>query len=105
MKIINLTPHDVNLYTSDGVLTIASSGIARAEAHTEQIGMVENIPVYRTVYGATAGLPEQQEGVIYIVSALAAQGCRGRSDVYIPADTVRDDNGCIIGCRGLAKIN
>ena len=61
MKIVNLTPHPVNIYTNDGVLTIASSGIARAEAHTEQIGMVANIPVYRTVYGTTVGLPEQQE--------------------------------------------
>lgn len=104
-KIINLTPHDINIYTSDGVVnTITSSGIARAKSYTEQIGMLENIPIYRTVYGGTIGLPDPTDGVIYIVSALTAQGCKERDDVYVPADTVRDSDGCIIGCRGLAKV-
>ncbi len=104
MKIINLTPHAINIILDGDTISIPSSGVARAKSSTEQIGSIGDIPVYRTVYGETCGIPEPQAGVVYIVSSLAAQGCKDRSDIYVPSDPVRGDDGNIIGCRGLAVI-
>ena len=100
MKIINLTPHTINI--SD--LVIPSSGIARAKQESKQVDTIDEIPVYNTVYGEVENLPEPQDGVIYVVSALTAQAVPDRKDVYITFGAVRDEAGKIIGCTGLAHI-
>ncbi|WP_268884346.1 hypothetical protein [Alicyclobacillus fructus] len=40
---------------------------------------------------------------MYVASTLVAQAAAsgGRTDVYSPAELVRDGNGTVIGCRGL----
>lgn len=75
VKMINLTPHAVTFYASDGntvLQTIPSSGVARAEQERESVGEVNNIPVFKTSYGAVEGLPDPKRGTIYIVSVLTA---------------------------------
>lgn len=59
------------------------------------------IAVTRAVYGDITGLPEPQEGVIYIVSALVALAAR-REDVLFPGPAIRDAEGRIVACRGLS---
>lgn len=105
-KVVNLTPHDINIIGNDGQVlqTFPASGdLARCQVSREQVGEVNGIPVNRTVFGAVTGLPEQQEGVVYIVSALVAQATK-RDDVLIPDDAVRDEQGRIIGCRAFARV-
>lgn len=110
MKIVNLTPHALNFIGADGetVLTVPSSGVARAKQTRVAIGCVETdgaaLPVCRTTYGAVDGLPAPEDGTVYVVSALTAQAVPDRADVYITDDAVRDDAGRVIGCRGLAHI-
>ena len=48
-------------------------------------------------------LPEQQDGTFYIVSALVARAA-GREDFVIVNDTVRDNDGRIIGCQSFAHV-
>jgi len=106
IRVINLTPHNINVVGEDGqvVQTFPASGdLARCQVSREQVGEINGIPVNRTVFGDVTGLPEQQEGVVYVVSALVAQAA-GRDDVLIPDDTVRDEEGRIIGCRGFARV-
>ena len=106
IRVINLTPHDINIVGDDGQVTEsfpASGELARCDVEREQIGEINGIPVNRTVFGQVTGLPKQQEGVVYVVSALVAQAA-GRDDVLIPDDTVRDEEGRIIGCRGFARV-
>jgi len=75
------------------------------------------IPVYRIDYGAPTlvnektkeelPLPQVQEGVVLVVSSLAAQSLRkytNRDDFLVPGDPVRDEKGRIIGMRGLCII-
>lgn len=57
-----------------------------------------------TVFGEVEGLPETQEGTIYVVSSLVAQRVPNRTDVFIPNESVRDDQGRIIGCKSLGRI-
>jgi hypothetical protein len=105
MKIVNLTPHAINILTENHAMAIIASGeIARCKTERKVIGDIDGIPVTSTVFGEVEGLPEPQEGTIYIVSSLVAQACRDRNDVFIPDDTVRDDEGKIIGCRSLGRI-
>ena len=107
IKMINLTPHEVTIFAQDGstvLHTVPSSGVARAYQAREQIGEINGIPVCKTAYGAVEGLPTQEDGTIYIVSVLTAQAAKGRDDLYIVDDTVRDDAGRILGCKALAQI-
>lgn len=102
---INLTPHEVNIITENNTITIHTSGnIARCKTERNMIGNINGIPVTSTVLGEVEGLPEPQEGTIYVVSSLVAQACKDRTDIFIPDDTVRDGEGKIIGCRSLGRI-
>lgn len=109
-KIINLTPHALTFLddANNVVLTVPSSGIARAGQTRVHVRDVDvggvSLPVCRSTYGAVDGLPEMQDGVVYVVSALTAQACPERPDVYITDDPVRDEAGRIIGCRGIAHL-
>lgn len=104
-KIVNLTPHTINLYVGETLVqSIPSTGLARAKATSVQIGEVNGFPIYRTSYGTVEGLPAAQDDTVYIVSALAAQAVPERADVLIVSDTVRNDSGQIVGCRGFAHV-
>lgn len=105
ITVMNLTPHTVNIVTESGIIDYPASGrIARVSARTQVIGKLGNIPITRTVYGEVEGLPEPEEGVIYIVSSLVAQRVPERTDVFVPSESVRDDQGRIIGCKSLGRI-
>ena len=111
MKIRNLTPHAINLLNDNNevVAIIEPSGIIARAAQTKELveelcvdGMT--IPVYKSEFGKVENLPEQEKDTIFVVSALTAQACKGRNDVYITDNPVRDEQGRIIGCRSLGKI-
>ena len=55
----------------------------------------------RTCYGAVVGLPEEQDGVLYIVSGLVRAALPDRKDLASPAKLVRNDKGEIVGCEAL----
>lgn len=106
-KIINCTPHAINFLDGNNsvLATVEPSGVvARAAQTRETVGSVNGIPVNQCSYGAVTGLPDPQPETIYLVSALTAQACRDRNDVFITDDAVRDDSGRIIGCRAIARI-
>lgn len=105
MKIINLTPHTINILLPEGSKVIEPSGIvARCKVTREKTGEIEGIPVFSTVFGEVEDLPPSKKDTIYIVSSLVAQASRVRDDLFIPDDLVRDEQGRIIGCKGLTKI-
>lgn len=107
MTIINLTPHAITFLDGNNsvLATIEPSGVvARASQTRERVSEVNGIPVNQCSYGAVTGLPDPQDGTIYLVSALTAQACRDRNDVFITDDAVRNESGQIIGCRAIAHI-
>ena len=111
MNLINLTPHQVDIVLEDEtIIHIPASGtIARCKEYPEQISAAlydgAIIPLYTTHYGDITGLPDPEEGTLYIVSLLVAQAARERLDLVSPAMTIRDEKGAIIGCRGLSYPN
>ena len=112
MKLVNLTPHALNLMPGgpDGpTVTIPPSGqVARCATSRVQVDTITvdgvTIPVNRTRFGQVSDLPDPQPDTIYIVSSLVAQAVPDRQDVFIVDDAVRDDQGRIIGARALAHV-
>ena len=104
--IVNLTPHEIHLYRGDELVEkIKSSGIARVAVRSEKVGEIDGFPISKNFYGEITGLPDPLPGVYYVVSALVAQAAAGkRTDLLVVNDTVRNEKGQIIGCRGFAQI-
>lgn len=106
MTFINLTPHTLNLFNAQGeVLTLPPSGnVARVAETRTPAGEIDGIPVDTVGFGEVTGLPDPQEGVTFIVSALVAGAVPFvRTDVVSPGAPVRDEQGNIIGAKGLSR--
>lgn len=114
----NLTPHTVRVFARDGeiVTEIPPSGMI---ARIEKLGSFQNdsetvpvqnfgdageswtydIPILTSTASGVSGLPNEQAGVRFIVSAMVRDACPDRLDLVSPADLVRDEEGNVIGCR------
>lgn len=103
MKIINLTPHEVNIYNEqkEFVQSVPSPGVARCTVEKELVQSVGSINFYKTTFGEVEGLPSFDGQTIIIVSMLARQAS-GRRDLASPGELLRDDSGHPIGCMGLS---
>lgn len=107
MNIINLTPHDINIFDeNNNEIIIESSGIiARCDVKREEIKRINNIRVNKSVFGQVNDLPKKVENTIYIVSRIVAEAAiKDRDDLYFVDETIRNDKGQIIGCKSLAQI-
>ncbi len=106
MKLVNMTPHALNLFDETGanqIVTLAPSGqIARVAVKNEKIGEAAGVPLYAAVYGAVEGLLEPEEGTIYVVSLLVRQALPDRKDLASPGELLRDAEGKPIGAKGLS---
>lgn len=126
--IINLTPHQINLYKASDctevqqgsykslvlkegaspLATFPSQGVARASAVKAEVDQLEIagqvVAVNATTYGEPEGLPDAAEGTYYIVSALTAQAAKDRTDLLIVDGTVRDGAGRICGCTAFGRV-
>lgn len=103
IKIINLTPHDVNIVRGDGskVKTFESQGVTRVSTTSKLKTRFNGVNIYTTEYGQVENLPEESDDTYYIVSMLVKQACPNRKDLLSPSQLVRDTEGKIIGCLGL----
>ena len=97
----NMTPHEVVLITEKETLKFPSEGSIRLSSKTEQVGMLEGIPITKTIFGSSE-LPKYKKGTYYIVSSLICQAFPDRKDFLIVNETIRNDKGQIIGCRSLS---
>ena len=112
MKLVNLTPHALNLMPAGPAgptVTIPPSGqVARCAVDRVQVDTVTvngvSVPVNQTQFGSVSDLPDPQPDTIFVVSALVAQAVPDRPDVFIVDDAVRDNQGRIIGAKALAHV-
>ena len=105
-KIINLTPHAVNIVDKEGkiIKIFEPAGIvARCTQSTKIVGNIEDIPISQSVFGEVIDLPSQEKNTFFIVSRLVLSACKDRDDLLVPNELVRDENGNIIGCKSLAN--
>ena len=104
-QIINCTPHPIHIIREGKVVqTLPVSGIViRLKASTVSDEPINDIPTSRTQFGQAEGLPDQQEGIFLIVSQLVKSAFPDRTDLLVPAEMVRDEQGNIIGCQSLGR--
>lgn len=111
MQYVNITPHVVTVIAKDGqeILSAPASGIkARITETHSPLGRVGEVKLTLVELGDVEGLPEMQEGTVYIASmpllmAMSAAKIQ-RPDVVYPLNQVRDSEGLIVGCRGFGRI-
>lgn len=105
--IINYTPHTLHIFGLDGknqVQEILSTGNARVSFKTIIVGEIseDSVPIVRQEFGPVTGLPLPEPNVWWVVSRMVASACPDRDDLLVPGDPVRDSEGCVVGCKGLA---
>jgi len=109
MKLINLTPHVINLHAQGEIIILEPSGvIARLEIECMDLAdmVVDGIIVQikATILKNLVDMPAPQDGVCYVASAVVTKRAMelDREDVFGPGELIRNKNGFVIGCNGLA---
>ena len=111
ITIINKTPHPIHLILNKDTKSETSlvfdkcdNPIRLYETDVVVDGFFANdvyIEIKHKQY-SQADLPDIKVNTFYIVSAMVANKFPTRSDLLIVNDTVRDENGRIIGCESFA---
>jgi hypothetical protein len=107
MKIVNLTPHTINVRIGDNDVSFPPAGtVARVATTSEVVAHVDvspgvTAPIARQAFGEVTGLPEPESGTLFVVSVLVAQAAK-RPDVVSPdtGPTAIRENGQIVAVRG-----
>lgn len=101
VQFVNCTPHDLTL--NDGTIIPASGVVARVSASFTDF---DNNGVCQQVFGDVTGIPEKEEGTLYIVSALVL-AASNREDLVAPATghpaCVRNEKGQIVSVPGFVR--
>ncbi len=100
MKIVNLTPHAITIVVDGVETTYASEGVARVSTLSGKLLEGSSFLYSSTSFGAVEGVPSPQPDTIYVVSAIVAGRCTGRTDVFSPGTgpndgAIRDEKGQI----------
>lgn len=122
-KLVNLTPHDVNIYREEDldeyhrvkfgrrpycVIPPAAQPTARIvtqERPVDPLNMGDvDIPLNEKVMSHIQNLPAPVDGTFYIVSTIMALYAPHRSDLLAPTGNVRSRNGVIVGCTGFSRM-
>lgn len=105
--IINLTNHEFKEFISGLTVPVSGLGVARVECKKEIIHRSRlGFNISKTVYGKIVGLDVENidPTKLYIVSAVVLNAIQDKGlqfdNVVAPAETIRDDDGNVIGARG-----
>jgi len=122
LRIVNLTPHNINIISQESCVfepefrkwitedpqitkTIPSSGMVSAKINSVISGNINGIPKYDKEIIGLDHLPEGYD--IYIVSAIyavAAQKAGVNNEIYVITEPVFDMDGkTVLGCLGISK--
>jgi len=108
ITLVNTTPHPISIMLQGEILEIpAAKQPLRLKEEVKFTGIAGNIPLFKKEFILNDDLPPEDEKgeILFIVPALVAQLFRQkRKDLVVPHEFVRDTNGNIIGCQGLAFI-
>lgn len=106
---LNRTEHEVKVFNTiganipDKVLEQYKGEPIRVSCESRKVDTVEGIDIYENIYGEVTGLPEFEEGVYYVVSAMVRQALPERKDLLSPGQLIRNEAGQPVGCLGLVR--
>lgn len=104
MKVVNCTPHPVKV---NGVTIPPTGTVARVEDATAHVADVDMdgtdvaFPLYQLTAGEVIGLA-LAEGADYVIVSRPVAERLADPRMVCPYDFVRDAEGSILGCLGLA---
>lgn len=122
MRLINLTPHVITVFTSsqapEGPKVEIPAAPTGARVATNRVALAalevdgQEVPTVGTSYGEIVGLPAPEAGTMLVVSMVVAQAAlaagRDCSDLLqpdtSPQGAVRDAEGKILGVRALVRV-
>jgi hypothetical protein len=110
MRLKILTPHAFTLWSGDEIVinqqpdgpaarcveTRVAADPVTVDGHELAVSVVG--------FGRVENLPEPEDGVLCVVSRAAAEAEPDRTDLAYPDIPVRDSQGRVVGCRGLARV-
>lgn len=105
-KIVNCTPHPVCVIANGTAKTLfPPSGrvprITETAYEWKPLAMdwsFQTVVVERHA-AEVSDLPDPEDGTWFVVSRMVFDAATDRSDLLVPHDVVRDEDGRIIGCR------
>jgi hypothetical protein len=103
-NVVNCTPHDINVILEDGnVIVLPKSNTpARCSEIVQNVNTdTLDVPIVKKQFGTIENLPDSKEGTFYVVSAII-KAASSRNDLLLVNDTVRNENGVIVGCKSFA---
>lgn len=106
---LNRTEHKVTIFNTIGVNTpdmVLEKYVGepiRVSCESRKVDVVEGVDIYENIYGEVTGLPEYEEGVYYVVSAMVRQALPHRKDLLSPGQLIRNEAGQPVGCLGLVR--
>ncbi len=105
IKIHNKTPHDVVILDKNDQEIKrfrAEEPAIRLGAEVKKVGILGHVPLTKTKFTDTQGLPQYEKGVYYIVSQIVKSNLPHRKDLLVPAEiVVRSETRRIVGCKSL----
>lgn len=120
-KVVNLTPHAITMVGIDqngnsypAAVYPASGDVARCEEKTVETGLIDGVPITKTQFGDVGivskdgnhePMPPVKADTIYLVSTRTAQAMKDRPDIFIPNESVRDEQGRIVGCKSFGVLD
>ena len=107
VKVVNLTPHDLNIYDGENLIetiTPDERGPARCTRSQVQIGEIDGVPIFTVKFGEVENLPEPEENTVYFVSLATANGAPDRTDLVCANEVLRDESGRPYGCCSFSKV-
>ena len=108
LKLINLTPHPVRLYRDDECVhewPVEGKWVRVDEERSDKPSITHEgiqVPVQLVQEKPLKNLPDISPGTGYIVSRISA-AASDRRDFFFPLSEVRDDQGNILGVKGLGQ--
>lgn len=108
MIIKNLTPHSVNYISEEDIIISIEPEKTPARCFQSIVSdgtlktAIGNFNLSKSKFGKVENIPEQEDGVYYIVSRLVLSACADRNDLLVPNEIVRNDSGQIIGCKSFS---
>lgn len=108
--IINCTSHEIGVYDNIGLLigTFPKSSLPIPRVIEEDsegpfiLCFGREVPTTRKTYSNVENMPEEMQGVTYIVSKMVLDACKDRTDLIAPdtgSGAVRNEKGQIVGTK------
>lgn len=103
LKTVNLTTHDITEVTT-GKKIPRSGRVARVNGDKVKVAEHNGMPIYQSTVTGVEGIPEPEEGTLFIVSSLTLNYVPDdRLDIVAPGNVQRDQNKNPIGCTGFRR--